>query len=285
MAFLANNLMTLIKNQSTNRKFYGCLAASTLYLGDRNYAIGASLLMSSAISGKVVTYVGNLMSSYRSLNTKKIVIIKDCLYAGQVLFQLFAMYKAYHYMNIANTFIQSSFLIFVTKKYCNAMATLILYDIAYNILAICGMSGIICCFRIIKNRIISSLGLTSDSFDNFYRLLTLIATNVQNNRNFSIAIGGVNVTGNSNNTIANTISEEELEKVSPNRFPALQNMNAITIDESNDTCSVCQENINMTQMMRILNCKHLFHTTCVDPWILRSSATCPLCRTSVIPSV
>ncbi|KAF5829675.1 hypothetical protein DUNSADRAFT_15674, partial [Dunaliella salina] len=47
---------------------------------------------------------------------------------------------------------------------------------------------------------------------------------------------------------------------------------------STDSCAVCLELFEVGQAVRVLpSCGHIFHSTCVDPW-LSSSATCPLCR-------
>nr|XP_010907478.1 putative RING-H2 finger protein ATL71 [Elaeis guineensis] len=49
-------------------------------------------------------------------------------------------------------------------------------------------------------------------------------------------------------------------------------------------CSICLADYKDTDVLRVLpDCGHLFHLSCVDPW-LRSHPTCPLCRTSPLPS-
>jgi len=45
-----------------------------------------------------------------------------------------------------------------------------------------------------------------------------------------------------------------------------------------DTCSICQQSFNDTDITRMLNnCKHIFHLTCIDTW-LSAHNTCPSCR-------
>ena len=46
-----------------------------------------------------------------------------------------------------------------------------------------------------------------------------------------------------------------------------------------NTCSVCLENIELDQ--KVLACKHLFHTKCIDGWTINHDS-CPLCRTKII---
>lgn len=49
-------------------------------------------------------------------------------------------------------------------------------------------------------------------------------------------------------------------------------------------CSICLADYKDADVLRLLpDCKHLFHLKCVDPW-LRLHPTCPVCRTSPLPS-
>ncbi|KAM7265683.1 hypothetical protein ACFE04_003366 [Oxalis oulophora] len=49
-------------------------------------------------------------------------------------------------------------------------------------------------------------------------------------------------------------------------------------------CSICLADYKSSDSLRLLpDCKHLFHVKCVDPW-LRLNPTCPVCRTSPIPT-
>ncbi len=41
-------------------------------------------------------------------------------------------------------------------------------------------------------------------------------------------------------------------------------------------CSVCVEDFEKGQDVRVLPCKHRFHPECIDPWLLNVSGTCPL---------
>ncbi|KAH7108079.1 hypothetical protein BKA62DRAFT_6365 [Auriculariales sp. MPI-PUGE-AT-0066] len=37
------------------------------------------------------------------------------------------------------------------------------------------------------------------------------------------------------------------------------------------------------QPLRLLECGHVFHKTCIDPWLLQSSGRCPHCQLAVLP--
>jgi len=47
-----------------------------------------------------------------------------------------------------------------------------------------------------------------------------------------------------------------------------------------ETCPICIVDFEEGDDLRILPCegKHRFHQTCVDPWLLELSGSCPICR-------
>ncbi|KAH8888217.1 hypothetical protein GQ53DRAFT_767721 [Thozetella sp. PMI_491] len=48
-------------------------------------------------------------------------------------------------------------------------------------------------------------------------------------------------------------------------------------------CSICTEDFNVGEDVRVLPCDHKFHPACVDPWLMNVSGTCPLCRLDLRP--
>jgi len=52
--------------------------------------------------------------------------------------------------------------------------------------------------------------------------------------------------------------------------------------ERNLQCSVCMEDYKLGEPVRKLECTHVFHTSCIVPW-LQMHATCPVCRTNLTP--
>lgn len=52
---------------------------------------------------------------------------------------------------------------------------------------------------------------------------------------------------------------------------------------ANTSCSVCWENFQLEEMVSRLPCDHIFHSTCIEPW-LQLHATCPICRRSLLPA-
>lgn len=43
-------------------------------------------------------------------------------------------------------------------------------------------------------------------------------------------------------------------------------------------CSVCVSQIKNSDSVRVLQCQHVFHAKCIEPWILKRVSKCPLCR-------
>ncbi|KAF6140838.1 hypothetical protein GIB67_042251 [Kingdonia uniflora] len=52
-----------------------------------------------------------------------------------------------------------------------------------------------------------------------------------------------------------------------------------------NTCPICLSEYRPKETLRTIpDCKHCFHTDCIDEW-LRINATCPLCRNSPLPQI
>ena len=57
-----------------------------------------------------------------------------------------------------------------------------------------------------------------------------------------------------------------------------------TSNEDTLGCTICTEDFEKGQDIRVLPCDHKFHPECVDPWLLNVSGTCPLCRVDLRPT-
>jgi hypothetical protein len=55
-------------------------------------------------------------------------------------------------------------------------------------------------------------------------------------------------------------------------------------EEDHLGCSICTEDFERGQDVRVLPCHHTFHPACIDPWLLNVSGTCPLCRVDLRPT-
>lgn len=45
-----------------------------------------------------------------------------------------------------------------------------------------------------------------------------------------------------------------------------------------ETCSLCLEEFSSVSIFRRLPCEHYFHQPCIDKWVCKRDASCPLCR-------
>ncbi|KAK7098052.1 hypothetical protein V1264_004940 [Littorina saxatilis] len=53
------------------------------------------------------------------------------------------------------------------------------------------------------------------------------------------------------------------------------------LDSEFDQCAVCIETYKAHDVIRTLPCKHVFHKSCVDPWLL-DQRSCPMCKLDIL---
>lgn len=54
--------------------------------------------------------------------------------------------------------------------------------------------------------------------------------------------------------------------------------------EDNNCCSICLSDYKESEVVKVIpDCDHMFHIDCIDQWLCLH-ATCPICRTSPLPS-
>ena len=49
-----------------------------------------------------------------------------------------------------------------------------------------------------------------------------------------------------------------------------------------DACSICLEDFKTGDNIKKLNCTHIFHKACLEPWLNDNNRNCPMCRTDII---
>ncbi|XP_075234439.1 ring finger protein goliath isoform X4 [Lycorma delicatula] len=53
------------------------------------------------------------------------------------------------------------------------------------------------------------------------------------------------------------------------------------IQGDGECCAICIEPYKTSEVVRILPCKHEFHRSCIDPWLLEHR-TCPMCKMDIL---
>lgn len=104
--------------------------------------------------------------------------------------------------------------------------------------------------------------------------------------------------GNTTTKHHQRISKAQLEKLCPRwtvdtlKDEEEGNKNKNHIDRhhcvlSQTECGICldgfyDEETSLETTLRTLPCKHTFHSHCIDPWLLKRSVTCPICKGSIL---
>ncbi|OIT28727.1 putative e3 ubiquitin-protein ligase hip1 [Nicotiana attenuata] len=55
-------------------------------------------------------------------------------------------------------------------------------------------------------------------------------------------------------------------------------------DEEGEICVICQGEYVNDEIIGTLECGHEYHGSCIKQWLLKGKNTCPICRSSVLPS-
>lgn len=63
------------------------------------------------------------------------------------------------------------------------------------------------------------------------------------------------------------------------RIPTMSYRKAKKSKSTDDKCAICLSAYKTNDTVKRLQCKHVFHPECIDPW-LKTSTLCPICRSS-----
>lgn len=55
----------------------------------------------------------------------------------------------------------------------------------------------------------------------------------------------------------------------------------LDVEHDDDACSICINQLEPDDLVRILPCEHIFHSECIYDWMCKS-LSCPLCRKNII---
>jgi hypothetical protein len=82
---------------------------------------------------------------------------------------------------------------------------------------------------------------------------------------------------NSNDYETLLLLDEKVEKktIHKNKIESFKERR-ISENENGNTCSICMDEYQVDDMVRILPCNHEFHKECIDFWLSEKSTKCPL---------
>ncbi|OJK01326.1 hypothetical protein ASPACDRAFT_41586 [Aspergillus aculeatus ATCC 16872] len=61
------------------------------------------------------------------------------------------------------------------------------------------------------------------------------------------------------------------------QMPIVDNL-PTSLEEDNQECIICFEDLDSIKSYRQLPCQHFFHQPCIDDWLKRPNPSCPICR-------
>ena len=64
----------------------------------------------------------------------------------------------------------------------------------------------------------------------------------------------------------------------------VNNLNTLLLcnELPDESCSICLEEFKSGDNIKKLNCTHIFHKECLEPWLNDNNRNCPMCRTDIL---
>ncbi|KAL4479919.1 hypothetical protein ABPG74_020435 [Tetrahymena malaccensis] len=82
---------------------------------------------------------------------------------------------------------------------------------------------------------------------------------------------------NNNNNLRNSIRSEVASDLIKQKDFVVYGDDSESVEKQEFTCSICQIQIQLQEKVIHLQCKHLYHSDCLQVWLVNHH-TCPLCR-------
>ncbi|KAK0428945.1 hypothetical protein QR680_011099 [Steinernema hermaphroditum] len=104
-------------------------------------------------------------------------------------------------------------------------------------------------------------------------------------RGFSIRLGAGGLESQAFMDVLNSalgMDGERSDRISDADIERLP-MTKITAQQADKQCTTCMDHLHEGDDVGRLNCGHMFHRPCIEPWLKRHN-TCPVCRSKIDPS-
>lgn len=75
----------------------------------------------------------------------------------------------------------------------------------------------------------------------------------------------------------NNFEEEDCAGTGLKKEEIIQMIKTMKMMKSSKVCSICCSEFNQGDLIKRLPCKHIFHETCIVPW-LKDKSLCPYCK-------
>ena len=256
---------------------YGSIAGITIYNAKNNPQILKAWVYTFA--PYTLRYIYNkILKKYPITNNTKITpYIETCI----IGITAYSLYKSSNiFQEVLNTSNSCNFINYMSYNIIKTMSSLQYYRLLFFISGT-GITYILSKYiqyrmnALIPTFIVEFVNIYRQTTNNIIYLLTDLINAMNNNQNYDVRINDFSIRGTTQLTL-NTISEDDLERIAPLRFP---NKDVSSIEYFNtDKCSICLETFAENMMHRILPCHHAFHAHCIDQWLLTRCLMCPLCK-------
>lgn len=82
------------------------------------------------------------------------------------------------------------------------------------------------------------------------------------------------------NRLAASLRADRLSRVHPGLTTLTDVDESLLNDPSKSSCCICLEEYSIGQPVRYTKCKHYFHVSCIDTWLMNRTS-CPYCRQGI----
>lgn len=156
-----------------------------------------------------------------------------------------------------------------------------LFVLAYTLILITSVSTIFCLFMLIKFSFEKLLKFISERWLQLDGGRTTSSnSSSSNDNNNNNAVANSNNSNNSSTPIYDVIINIQKRKEDSGNFKHFPSPEQYNRDPNKSIilCVICLEDMKDGELCRRLSqCNHIFHETCVKPWLIKNRS-CPICR-------